>query len=237
MVYEDFRPSPDGDYTEVDPNSHISVASATHIDVDGIHRDEIAYVVRDMGVDHFTDFEHLIDAEAISDGWESGSQINFWTLLNVGTGQYPDPFIRVYFYLVGASFRLYGWDGTGSDYTTSVSLDTPYYFRIERASTTFTVKIYSTAELRDANGTADVDTLTFTCIDTALRYIYPINTFDTTNVYPANGDIDNLDLQEPVAALDVAGGISTILKTIGIISLTKPKFRPLFPKFKPRMVI
>lgn len=45
------------------------------------------------------------------------------------------------------------------------------------------------------------------------------------------------DTAEPVAALDQGASIISILKSVGIISLTKPKFRPLFPKFKARIVI
>ena len=48
-------------YTEVDPNAHIGVAAAK-LDIDGMTRDEEAYVYDDKGAAHFgATFEHDFD--------------------------------------------------------------------------------------------------------------------------------------------------------------------------------
>ncbi|GAI56146.1 unnamed protein product, partial [marine sediment metagenome] len=73
MALEDYR-----EYTEVDPNHHISV-SKNHIDFN-CRNDETAYVYKDKGVNHFGDFTHLLQIKANSFGLYSFGCV--WALAN-----------------------------------------------------------------------------------------------------------------------------------------------------------
>lgn len=94
--------------------------------------------------------------------------------------------------------------GTNSYYDTyDAVVGTKYYVLIEKNGTAFTVKIYSTAELRDAGGTPDIDTLTLTLhADHNFRYLYVVNTYNSGTTYQTDSNRENLDLQEvPVGGI------------------------------------
>jgi hypothetical protein len=76
-IAEDFT---DGTWIEVDPNYHLSKASATHVDA-YLRQDEDAYIYKDYGADHFGDFTHLIDVYLVSHGSSSCGCI-LWGLAN-----------------------------------------------------------------------------------------------------------------------------------------------------------
>ena len=81
MAVEDFTT-----YTEVDPNSHITITDANTIDFAALDQDETAYVYRDLGAAFFDgDFEHLIAAQvtaqnssAITNVWAMTNSLNDW---------------------------------------------------------------------------------------------------------------------------------------------------------------
>lgn len=240
MGYENYTT-----YTEEDTVDDRLQFSANHIDIIA-RRDEDVWLVKDKGVDHFgSTFEHLLDAEFISAS-TSGSLCVIWALSNyVEDMNYWRDNAKSYYSLwfYGTISRLYLCQKDGvnvhtCDYTT-ISRGTPYYLKIIKATTSLICEIYSSDALRTTGGGGDVDDLSRTVVDTSFQYIFACNTLNTGNSYISNTDIDNLDLQEapPVVPLGIAGNVVAITKILDIISLVKPKFKPLFPKFTPRIVI
>jgi len=232
-------------YIEVEPDDRIQ-KTANHIDFLA-YESEDAYLYDSKGSGHFTNFEHLVTVRMVSSEagvgggvWavstDSVDDIKGW-VANNKTGL----FVLCYAPSV-STFRIYMGEayagGEYLDYWAGGSLNTTYYLRIEKDGTAFTCKIYDTEANRTANGaTGLLDTLTLTLqADHSFDYVFGAITYRTGDVAYGVIDIDDLDLQE-VVALDTAGGIATITKILGITSLTIPKFKPLFPKFKPRMVI
>lgn len=189
-AYEDFTT-----YTEVDPNTHITVA-ANELDLADLARNEDAYVYDDKGAGHFGDFEHLVDIQILSTSgagslsapWGVSNNINdvlawatgLYIRLNGGTGE----------------IRLVEVNG-GSFDTYAGARDTWYYLTIERSDTTLTCKIYS-----DASRTILVDTLSVTCLTTTYRYVYGCASYNSGHANAYDGDVDQLDLQE-IVALDL----------------------------------
>ena len=203
-AYEDFTT-----YTEEDPtgaggeSGHIQF-TAYHIDHDA-YRNEDAYLYDDKGVDHFGDFEHLVDVR--SDFLEEESYGIVWMLSNDVDDLYGllvaqkttivlrfDSFLSIL--QLGEKYGV-GWY---EDNSVALSADTWYYLKIVKSGTSLVVGIYSTSGLRDAgDGTdGDVDNLALTLqADHLFRYNFACNTYhdDYTTNYMSN-DIANLDLQE-----------------------------------------
>jgi hypothetical protein len=199
MTYEDFTT-----YTEVDPNSHITVSanSITHVS----YRNEDAYVYKDKGVNHFTDFTHLVDVKTNasvtnSDGvvWMITDDINDW----YGLYTAHKPFISVMWIIDSSKIPtiwLRQYDGTTihNDQSVNLSANTWYYLKIVKSGTSITCYIYS-----DSARTTLVDTLTVTMnADDSFRYIFACDTSNTgtSGIYQTQ-NIDNLDLQEGGAIL------------------------------------
>jgi hypothetical protein len=194
MPYEDFTT-----YTEVDPNSHISVSANN---VNHLHyRDEDAYVYEDFGAGYFGDFEHLVVVNFTSG--QNASYSWTWMLANAvddvkGLTSASEKFVGL---------RGNWWDGTldvltlwyydgSNNHTDSydASPNTPYYLTIERSNTTLTCKIYSDAERSNL-----LDTLALDVTSDAFRYVFVCNTENTGSSAGGYTDIDNLDLQEAAA--------------------------------------
>jgi len=243
MVLEDFL-----DYTEVDiVADRIQRTGDPSYHIDHLaYRNEITYVYDDKGTDHFGDFEHKVDV--LSDFAGNNPCSAVWMLANALGSVVPlqdanETFILIQVYRAGAGdYRMYLREWYTTYYLNgpvAVSASTTYYLLIKKTGTTLVCGIYSTAGLRDAgDGTdGDVGNLALTLqADHKFQYIYACNSWKDTNISGHAVDIDNLDLQE-VVALEPAASIIPILKGIGIISLVKPKFKSLFPKFTPRMII
>jgi len=206
-AYEDFT---DVSWVEVDPNNHISVASATHIDVDGLTRSEDAYFYNDKGTDYFGDFEHLIDARSfVSSNYPV---IVFWCLSNdiddvYGLKGASKTHIYVQFGRSASGDKISLVESySGSNYASQYvySLNTWYYFRIKKTGTALTCRIWTSSSARDNNDTGDASYKTELSLtlqaDHSLRYIFAVN----SNNKPAtdgvgSADIENLDLQEVVS--------------------------------------
>ena len=197
MGYEDFTT-----YTEVDPNSHISLTSTNINHIAWLNED--AYVYYDYGVAAFGDLYHEIEAMYVNNFGGSGYRKSFfWGLTNeVNDGKYffdndKDCIFASYTRRTNGTemFHLQAQDGSTyyDDYYESPDLDVWYYFTIERNGSTATLKIYS-----DSARTVLVDTLTITCPTTKFRYIYACNTWNRAYSVYQTVYIRNLNLFLPV---------------------------------------
>jgi len=205
--YEDFTT-----YTEVDPNSHIGLAGANHVDHYAL-RNEDAYLYKDKGVDYFGNFEHLVDVR--SDFLQSGCLGAVWALTNdvddmQGLTVGSKTFVVVYFYRQDVNdYRMYLFEGYGgSTYQSSpfaCALNTWYYLKIAKSGTSITCKIYS-----DVARTSLLNTLSLTLhADHKFRYIFGCNGWNTGHNLAANNDIENLVLQEAVAEHNFYGLVNS----------------------------
>jgi len=194
-TYEDFTT-----YTEVDPNNHIA-RSAYHIDFDA-RLFESAYIYKDKGVGYFSNFEHSVDAKAVTLG-SNAAEGSIWGMANdVGDFQTlaenGKTLISVRFQRAGSGDAIYivmiEYYG-GNYYFTyyKCSAGTMYYFTIKKTGTSLTCKIYS-----DSARTNLLATLSLTLhADHSFRYIYACSTW----YYPTLSqdriidiDIENLKL-------------------------------------------
>lgn len=198
MAIEDF-----GTYTEEDEDDGITVTS-DKVSYD-LHQQKERYLYKDFGVDHFTDFEHLVTLYFASGG-NFLCNIIGWAMSNIlddlrGIYGASGDFICIIFQ--SSLLYLYECDG-GTFYTDSYNLneDTPYYLTFEKSGTAFTCKIYS-----DSARTNLVDTLELTLhSDYNFRYLYGCNTWKDGEDRGGSGYTEDLDLQEVVAEeLPVAG--------------------------------
>jgi len=245
MTLEDFTT-----YTEVDPtgagaeSGHIQF-TANHID-GTVSRNEDAYLYKDYLLNHFNNFTHIFDAR-VATGAADFSVVAVYGIsdtINDRTGWNNGISVQMHYNFPNDTIYLVEMD-SGSlisfDGFNDFILNTWYFFKLVKNGTSVVLGIYSTAELRDAGDGTDgnVDNLTLTLTaDRSYQYIYGIcSTNDDADVL-TNCDINNLDLAEaPPAVLAMAASITTITKALGIISLTVPKFKQLFPNFKARIVI
>lgn len=218
MALEDFTT-----YSETDPETRIAF-TANHID-STISKNADAYLYKDKGVGHFTDFEHLItvqgndgapcDNNAIDYIWAVTNDIADWKGL-VDNNKHAIAVNLYDFYdtpgLIGLRECHNG--SVYADNYTSPASNTPYYLTIEKSGTTFTCKIYS-----DASRTTLVDTLTLTLqANNSWRYIFAVMSYNVANIDQCNDDVDDLDLQEaaglsiPVAMHHYGHIISKIIR-------------------------
>lgn len=177
-------------YTEVDPSADLTVIAAS-VTFDTIQRQVLAYVRKDGGVGHYTDFEHLAqifysmnnDAKcgiiAYSNGENTANGII--TTGNAGLVTMWD----------NARLYLYNRAATDFDGTVALTISTDYWITIKRTGTTGTVKLYS-----DSSRTVLVDTLSATVDSTAYRYIYALMSWGASDNRDMSGVTSNLDLQE-----------------------------------------
>lgn len=215
MVYEDFTT-----YMEVDPNNYIS-KTANHVDFES-RRDLDIYLYDDKGINHFKDFEHLIDCLTVAAGAQYGGWCVVWGLFNnvddvaaLQTGN--EDGIYVYMLYYAGTLRIYLVEITGGsryqDRYSPASFDTWYYLTIKKDGTSLTCKIYS-----DSARTNLIDTLSLTLHSNwNFRYIFVANTFnDGSGIRPMHSDIENLDLQEPPPKILNLGPIGIALEDANI---------------------
>jgi len=198
MALEDFTT-----YTEVDEGDDITVTEHK-CDVSTMIRNVTSYVRKDYGVDHFGDFEHLLDIY-VSAG-DTNSLGLCWSMSN-GNNTYQSQSAAhdgFFIYLNEASGSLIiGLVEAGvaeDSYTGSFS--TPYYLTVKRVGTTLTCKIYS-----DAARTNLLDTLTLIVQTTKYRYIAAIGSRQAAGTAAITYYSENLDLQEAAAAKPLSFGI------------------------------
>lgn len=198
-VYEDFT---DG-WIEKDDNNHIDF-TAHHIDF-ACYRDEDAWLYKDRGVDHFGDFEHLVDVKpveiAVSDCgivWCLSNDID--DLMGLRTG--GKTAVALLFYAVTVEYltevRLYLEEEYGgspyNDYSV-VTEGTQYYLTINKVGTTIFCEIYTDSSRENLH-----DNITRTLHgDHKFRYIFACNTLNTGTAKDGDIDIDNLFLRKKVS--------------------------------------
>jgi len=202
MVYEDFTT-----YTEVDPNNHITVASATHVDFI-CYKTEDARLYKDYGINHFGDFEHKIDVRLVS---ATGNSVNLWchALTNElddlkGLCDAKKTFVSCLRYQTTTEGRIFLWESyNGINYTqyyvlSGGGLNVWYYLTIKKSGTSLTCKIYS-----DSARTNLLATLSLTLqANHKFRYLHVCQTWNDGDASVGTDDIENLDLQE--AAVGIA---------------------------------
>lgn len=201
MAFEDFTT-----YTEVDPNSRISIIAST-ITVTAITRDEDAFVYDDKTVGHFSeDLTHLITTNI--DNSVSTGNVTSWALTNdiddsQGLIGGSKSFLEL-LHVGGTSYILVEVDA-GTPYTDSVVLTEgqTYYSTIERDESIgsfgqLTCEIYS-----DSGRTILVDTLLLSLhskID--FRYVFAVMSYDDNQAARTTDlTVSNLDLQEVVTQI------------------------------------
>ncbi len=208
MATEDFTT-----YDESDDNGRIVAIAGTVTVTDMAQTDDCHYLSDDKGVNHFSDFTHLVTVECTDvDGAQwTWRKLVVWELSSAtqddlaATIAASDDLLLVYFWSrnYGDPVYLYlesynNGVSEGSDSYTA-ALDTPYYLTIQKSGDTVTCKIYS-----DSDRTNLLDTLTLSGItDNSYRYIYATQSeHGAAGGTQISGLISNLDLQEG------AGGIS-----------------------------
>ena len=183
---------------------------ANRIILTGGDRDEDYYVTSDEGAGAITDFTHWVDVNvtAITDTAES--TMYPWALTNTdddlwdidvanGNALYASLTRSTSIhYKVGISEIDAGADSS-LDFSSNISVNTASYLAISRSGTTTTIEIYSSAALRIAGGSGDVDTIAGTTISTAFRYVYGLASRNVgLTVKDISGTISNLIL-DPTA--------------------------------------
>ena len=169
-------------YAEVDPNNHIE-KTAHHIDFYAI-KNEDAYLYKDAGVGHFTDFRHLLAVRTTGHGGDYPWS-NVWVLANdlddlygLRVGHKTAIFAMFYYHPSYGYYINIGemYDGTcylGTRYS-GLSENTWYYLEIIKSGTSLTLKIYS-----DPARTTQVHSTEITLHgDWSFRYIYGCNTYN-----------------------------------------------------------
>ena len=175
-------------YTEVDPNSHISRATA-RVTYTNLASDEDAYAYKDFGANCFNgDFTHLLTIKF--DSMSNSSLLSAWTLANLVSDcqDIIDNNGDAFFLACGMSgsnvvLFLEEVDG-GTQYDSSsytISLATIYYLKIVRNES---VGTYGTLYLyiySDAARTNLLSTLSIALHTSKkdFRYAYPIQSWDT----------------------------------------------------------
>lgn len=203
MPLEDFTT-----YTEVDPNNHIA-KTANHVDWQD-YRNEDAYLYKDKGAGHFTDWEHKIDVKRLS---VSGNALGWtWLLSNnvddaKGLVTGAKTFIGAYLMRSGGIDYLEIEEcSSGTEYSTYyvISLNTWYYLTLQKVGTAFTCKVYS-----DSARTNLLTTLSLTLHgDWNFRYVFACDSWNTGSAIYGDIDIENLDLQEGgVTEISVSGSV------------------------------
>lgn len=197
-------------YTKQDPSSDITV-TASKCALDALARGDDAYVVSpSKGVGHFGDFEHLIKLTWKARASGPYNRCGFWAVNN---GAYT--LVDMDTANVGMSARmetLSNWhdeiiiqDHTNDNedaYDIGVDqLPKIYYNTVERDGSTLTCVIYS-----DANRTNELDTLTLTCAETTYEFVSAVANREEAGGANITADIEDLDLQEGVAASAVVYG-------------------------------
>jgi len=195
MAVEDFTT-----YTETDPNSRITVSSGT-IGCVGLTRNEDAYVYKDFGAGHFTDFTHTFSYKFIS-GNSIDSIFGSWGLGN-GINDYEAwggaSITGVWNLHLKFNNNVYLWESYGgstyNDSYSAANTDTVYYVKNEKSGTTMTSKIYS-----DSGMTNLLDTLSLVLhANHSFRYAFGMNTWNSGRTEYCSGEVNNLDLNESAA--------------------------------------
>lgn len=189
-------------FTEVDPNSHLTV-TAHHLDFDA-YENEDCYLYKDYGADFFGDFTHKVDVKgsAFDQDWDWGY---CWMLSNDiddggGLLEAKKTAVSVCLVRVAGTTGLFlieyynGWTYGDDDYY-PITENTWYYLTITKTGTALTCKIYS-----DSARTILLDTLSRTLqADHKFRYLFGCNNYNTSWKNVCTLEIENLSIEMPIA--------------------------------------
>ena len=199
MAEEDF-----GTYTEVDPNSRITVTTR-RVTWTALAQNEDAYVYKDKGIDFFSgDFAHhmTVHTSAVSGTARNG----YWALTNIlddltgidtANGSYLA--LRLEYTTPTLSFRLSEVDsGTYRESgSITISLNTTYYLTVERDESVGTYGTLYLSIFSDAAKTTQVGATRSIALNTSkkdFRYVHAGITFNNGNSNSATGYTENLEL-------------------------------------------
>lgn len=187
MGYEDFT-----GYTEVDPNNHIDVPSAHHVDA-RLYQNEVAMVYKDYGIDHFGNFMHNIAVKWVGEGGIHGTyQFPYMVSNQIGGGNpyYWSPVLRILLREEGFNRNLY-LDGTGQRSSAyNLTAGTWYFLTIKKEGKACTCKIYSDSARTNLLATKSI-TLSG---DYSFRYLFGCCTSDFGENSYIEVDVENFDL-------------------------------------------
>jgi len=192
-------------FTEVDPNSHVVITDSDTITVTGLHRDENAYVYKDVGAGHFaatgTYYAKLkITAHAdgvcfpiaMTDEATREDMGTHWTGRDDACGCYTDNS---------------GWwsaiECSGQDYDADASVlstGTPYWIKVVRTLALLRCYIYDNAAMGagDLVGDVQVDIPS----GQTYRCAYAVNSFDDGHsAQTITALVEDLDIGESTASV------------------------------------
>jgi len=186
-------------FTEVDPGGDFT-QTINRNTVDTLRASLVSYVYKDYGSGYFSgDFKHYINSKLTQ--YSGNTRCGIYALSNYLKSHIDLHLngIFLYFYNAGDSLKIWLTDkgNDNSDSSFTISLDTDYYFNIERIGSVCTVKIYTSESDRESD-TNIFDTLTITCQSISYQYGYvAFNNGD--NIYAFRSWYsENLDFSVPV---------------------------------------
>ncbi len=212
-------------YSETDPNSHITIDSATKVSYAGLTLGEQAWVNIDKTANHFAgDFEHLCKVRIISSVVDEGNPyVYVWGVSNANNDLYTiqgasGSFLAVRatnaagVYSLGVIECDSGSPNGGASIT--ITADTDYYLKIKRDEAvgdygTLYCYVYSDASRETLVGTSSY------ALNTSkkdFRYVYAVSSRNGGETSTITGNIESLDLQE--------GVVYTIDLDVGAFTLT-----------------
>lgn len=178
-------------FTEVDAGN-VLTPSAAKIVGDAVPCNGAAYAYKDYTADYFNKIDVAFRVKATD---FAGASVYVITaaFANAVGDIYPTAGYKVMVYIQNATGNVYllvGLFNGGSDVATdtmSISLNTDYYLRVERAAgaTTLTVKVYS-----DAARTVLIDTLSISNanLNTKFRYLYGLGSLNFSSATSADAE-------------------------------------------------
>ncbi len=196
MVYEDFTTY----ILTLDTGADLTIA-ANKLTVTTMNRDEDTFIGKDYTLNHFDDFEHLIEARQTATVGSSALYCPIIVSKTLNGNTYFDAAT----FNDGIGFTIGHWGGNEpirlwereladdfDDY--HAAHNTPYWFKFKRVGTVVTVKIYTDAWI------TQVDMLTIAATTDAMRYLWVGGRHHSSNgAHIWSGWVQNLDLQEIAA--------------------------------------
>ena len=190
-------------FTEVDPNSHLTVAENVITFADLV-RNEDAWVYYDFGADYFDgDFEYQVEfnISAIN----SSASVAVWMLANLidspkDIEDASGDFFCVFLYRAGEGRRIYLRECDGgtaySEIYSDFPLATDYYLTIKRDENIGTYGTIYCYIYSDADRTILVDTLSIALHTSKkdFRYLYGLNSNNWGTPYTISGTVSNLNI-------------------------------------------
>lgn len=196
-------------YTEVDPNTHMTVTStaATVINSD---RNEDMYLYDDKGINHFSgDYEHLLDLKVTAnDDGSAYYPYNLANLIDDGKGiiDASGDFIGIIQSFPTSSMKLFIRECDGGtiyedSYENSTFIDVIFYLKIKRDEAVGTYGTIYCYIYSNPGRTTLLDTVSVALHTSKkdFRYAYLQQTNNTGSALKWSSVASNFDLQEAVA--------------------------------------